>query len=31
MKHKAAAKEVAARYGLPVSEVYALGLKFKRE
>lgn len=31
MKHKAAAREVAARYDLPVSEVYALGLAIKRE
>ncbi len=31
MKHKAAAREVAARYGLPVGEVYALGLALKRE
>lgn len=29
MKHKAAAKEVAAVYGLPVSEVYEMGLQIK--
>lgn len=29
MKHKAAAKELAAQYSLPVSEVYALGLRLK--
>lgn len=29
MKHKAAAREVAAQYALPVSEVYALGLRLK--
>lgn len=31
MKHKAAAKELAAVYNLPVSEVYALGLALKDE
>ena len=31
MKHKAAAKEVASVYDLPVGEVYALGLKLKEE
>ncbi len=31
MKHKAAAKEVAAQYQLPVSQVYDLGLKLKQE
>lgn len=31
MKHKAAAKELAAQYGLSVSEVYDLGLKLKDE
>jgi 16S rRNA (cytidine1402-2'-O)-methyltransferase len=31
MKHKAAAKEVAALYGLPVGEVYALGLEIKQK
>lgn len=31
MKHKAAAREIAARYSLPVSRVYALGLVLKRE
>lgn len=29
MKHKAAAKEVAAVYGLPVGDVYELGLRLK--
>ncbi len=29
MKHKAAAKELAAQYGLPVGEVYDLGLSLK--
>jgi 16S rRNA (cytidine1402-2'-O)-methyltransferase len=31
MKHKAAAKEVAALYGLSVGEVYALGLEIKQK
>lgn len=31
MKHKAAAKEVAAIYGLPVGEVYELGLRLKEQ
>lgn len=31
MKHKAAAKELAARHKLPVSEVYALGLRLKEQ
>lgn len=31
MKHKAAAKEVARCYDLPVSQVYALGLRLKEE
>ena len=31
MKHKAAAKEVAAMYGLPAGDVYALGVEVKEE
>ena len=30
MKHKAAAKELGLRYGLPVSKLYELGLKLKK-
>lgn len=31
MKHKAAAREVAAIYGLPVGEVYEMGLRLKEQ